>query len=379
MKKVLIHALGAEMGGAMRHLSNFLPELGKQDLINSYVVLTKKSFPKMELPDNIRIDRSLNFDGGSWLRRLYLDNILVSRRIRRQQFDLFITLTNFGPIRVPCPHILFQRNSLYFCNYYLNRIKGKLKAEIFLRRRLAVAAIMHADLIITPSYAMADMIRETSSKTGCKEFRTLYHGFSEENLKLQSLDERFIDMLNRRGVKLLYPTHAAPHKGFEILFEALACVKDVAPGFVFFMTICNDDWPEGIRKYNDMVESLGLSEHVVFMGRVPQDQMGAVYQACDWMVYPSLCESFGFSMVEAISLGLPVVAADTPVNREICEDAALYYPSTDAKALADLLKGIINGRPRETDHSANGGSKMGLRGWNWEKYVRAFLEICAMT
>ena len=183
MKKVLIHALGAEMGGAMRHLSNFLPELGKQDLNNSYVVLTKKSFPKMELPDNIRIDRSLNFDGGSWFRRLYLDNIAVSRRIRRQQFDLFVTLTNFGPIKVPCPHILFQRNSLYFCNYYLNRIKGKLKAEIFLRRRLAVAAIMHADLIITPSYAMADMIRKTSSKTGCKEFRTLYHGFSEENLK----------------------------------------------------------------------------------------------------------------------------------------------------------------------------------------------------
>jgi hypothetical protein len=34
MKKLLIHALGAEMGEAVRHLSNFLPELGKQDLNN---------------------------------------------------------------------------------------------------------------------------------------------------------------------------------------------------------------------------------------------------------------------------------------------------------------------------------------------------------
>lgn len=37
--KILIHALGATMGGAMRHLSGFLPELGRQDQSNEYVVM----------------------------------------------------------------------------------------------------------------------------------------------------------------------------------------------------------------------------------------------------------------------------------------------------------------------------------------------------
>jgi len=39
-----------------------------------------------------------------------------------------------------------------------------------------------------------------------------------------------------------------------------------------------------------------------------------------------LCESFGFPLVEAMGARLPIVAADTPVNQEVCGKAAIYFP-----------------------------------------------------
>jgi glycosyltransferase involved in cell wall biosynthesis len=42
-------------------------------------------------------------------------------------------------------------------------------------------------------------------------------------------------------------------------------------------------------------------------------------------------------MLEALQLGVPVVSTDIPVARELCGDAALYFPSGDIGALANLL------------------------------------------
>ena len=49
----MIYALGINMGGAMRYLTNFLPEVRRQDGPNCYVVLVRDSFPVIELLNNI--------------------------------------------------------------------------------------------------------------------------------------------------------------------------------------------------------------------------------------------------------------------------------------------------------------------------------------
>jgi glycosyltransferase involved in cell wall biosynthesis len=102
--------------------------------------------------------------------------------------------------------------------------------------------------------------------------------------------------------------------------------------------------------------------------------MGALYQACDLMVYPSLCESFGFSMVEAMGHGLPIVAADTPVNREMCQAAALYYspldPATGAQAILDALDANAGARLK-----AAGQARMASFDWGWDRYAREFVAV----
>jgi glycosyltransferase involved in cell wall biosynthesis len=66
-----------------------------------------------------------------------------------------------------------------------------------------------------------------------------------------------------------------------------------------------------------------------------------LYREADVFVFPSLCESFGYPLVEAMASGLPIVASDIPVHREMCGEAAEYFPMLDAAALAGTLRGLM--------------------------------------
>lgn len=371
--KVLLHALGATMGGAIRHLSNFLPELGRQDSVNQYAVLVRNSFPEQRIPDNIRIERISDRTCSSWLKRLIIDNFEIPAKIRDEHFHAIVSLTNYGPIKVSAPHIFFQRNSLYYCPHYLSIITGKLKYETMLRRRLAVESMKRAVVIVTPSNAMADMIKETCVPVRGKTFKTLYHGFNSESLN-EPLEERFEKFFQGDGYKLFYPTHPAPHKGFEVLFEGLAELKRRKMNFILYTTIELSDWPAVVQKYIDRIKALNLEDRIVFTGRIPQNQMGSLYQKCDLMVYPSLCESFGFSMIEAIGYNLPIVAADTPVNREMCHQSALFYEPLNPGALADAVETGL-----QSDVAARlieeGKKRLSSFDWSWQRYTREFLDI----
>jgi glycosyltransferase involved in cell wall biosynthesis len=233
-------------------------------------------------------------------------------------------------------------------------------------------------MIVTPSHAMGEMIREVCPKIPARRFRTLYHGFTDETLAGQ-LDAKFKKLLtSRSGVKLLFPAHAAAHKGLDVLCQMLGRLMSVGVDFSLFTTIARDDWPTGVEAFERSVRKLGLSDRVFLMGHVPQSQMGALYENCDLMLYPSLCESFGFSMIEAMGHSLPIVAADTVINREMCGEAALYYPPLDAAAGALAVKRALENavmlRMREA-----GRRRLASFDWSWRRYAWEFTEMVGLV
>src|SRR5215472_13846071 len=362
------------MGVGVRHLTNFLPELGREDPRRDYLILVRESFPTVNIAKNVTLERICDEECSAWISRLTKDVFELPGRLKREKFSAVVSLTNFGPIYSPVPHIVFQRNPLYYCRYYLTNIQKGRKLETLMRRRLATESMKRANLIVTPSHAMSGMIRKACPVVRDRPFRTLYHGFAEES-SVDPLDMEVDRILSsQKGLKLLYPTHPAPHKGFEVLFDMLAVLKSDGLDFSLFTTISVDDWPEGVRAYEQKVKQLGLKDNVDFKGRVPQQQMGSLYKRCDLMVYPSLCESFGFSMLEAMGYRLPIVAADTAVNREICEEAAKYYPPLDpaagAKAIREALQPTVMEQLRE-----GGRKRITSTDWSWSRYAREFVEM----
>jgi glycosyltransferase involved in cell wall biosynthesis len=112
---------------------------------------------------------------------------------------------------------------------------------------------------------------------------------------------------------------------------------------------------------------------VEFLGPLGRQQVQELYREGDLFVFPALCESFGHPLVEAMVHGLPIVAADTPVNREICGEAAIYSSPLDAEELARQVRRVSSDRPLSARLSSAGRQRVQSL-FQWDKHVRGILE-----
>jgi glycosyltransferase involved in cell wall biosynthesis len=90
-----------------------------------------------------------------------------------------------------------------------------------------------------------------------------------------------------------------------------------------------------------LAAELGIAEDVVFVGGIPLEQTVPFYRAADLFVYPSLNETFGLPILEAMACGCPVVTSDTTAMPETAGGAAILCspdePGSIAKAILDAL------------------------------------------
>lgn len=374
--RVLINAVSARMGGAATHLPSFLRGIGAlrpEDTFVAYVGAQWTAIPG--LPANVRLERAAVPPGAVSALRWHLRT--VPGLVRRERPDVLVSLLNFGPLHPDVPHVLFERNPLYFCRYHLDTLRGAAALRRRAERRLLDATMRAADRIVTPTAAMREMIRAFHPRLEEHKFRVVHHGFGAEAFFTgERLPPAVAERMGRaRGIRLLYASHAASHKGIEQLLEAARLLVERGVAFTLWLTVERADWPEGVARYEAFIRAHGLDDVVVNLGRVPHDAIHAVYAGAELFVFPSLCESFGFPMVEAMGSGLPVIAADTPVNREICGPAAEYYAPLGSAALAERIAHLAASEPGRRRLAE--AARARARSFSWDRHVREAWDVVA--
>lgn len=94
-----------------------------------------------------------------------------------------------------------------------------------------------------------------------------------------------------------------------------------------------------------LAAELGVTDRVHFVGELQPTQIGEFLAALDLFVFPTVAETFGLAGVEAAAAGLPVVATDLPVLREVLEadgePAAILVDTTDTPAFAAAVDAVF--------------------------------------
>lgn len=91
------------------------------------------------------------------------------------------------------------------------------------------------------------------------------------------------------------------------------------------------------------------------------------------LVYPSLDEGFGLPPLEAMAAGVPVVASDLAPIREVCGEAALYFPAGNARSLAKCLRQLITDQALRVSLIDKGRSRASL--FSWQKSAARTVEV----
>lgn len=85
------------------------------------------------------------------------------------------------------------------------------------------------------------------------------------------------------------------------------------------------------------VKELSLSDHVFFTGYVSDEQLSALYTNCFAFLYPSLYEGFGLPVLEAMTMGAPVICSNSTSIPEVAGDAALYVDPKDTASIVNTM------------------------------------------
>ena len=181
--KILIHALGADTGGGRRHIESFVPALSELNPSNNYTVLVRDGVLADTQFSNVFI-RHIPIDQSSTgLKRFLFDQVKLPRMLRTENFNVCVSILNFGPFFCRPKHVIFQRNALYFDAVYQASESSSRQLRNFLRKMLASLSIRNADMVVSPSEAMNSFILASSFCRKSKaRFEVLYHGFDSSLL-----------------------------------------------------------------------------------------------------------------------------------------------------------------------------------------------------
>lgn len=132
-------------------------------------------------------------------------------------------------------------------------------------------------------------------------------------------------------------------KGHRHLIDAFARVSESRPQARLLIAGREGHATKDIAK---RISDLGLNDLVTVLGH--RDDVADVMATADLFVFPSLYEGLGGALIEAMALGLPVVASDLPALREVVQEGenADLVPPGDAHSLALAIFGLLDDSDR---------------------------------
>jgi len=163
-----------------------------------------------------------------------------------------------------------------------------------------------------------------------------------------------------------------PRKNYAHLIAAFGRLAERVPDLV--LVIAGHDGPDrpGVDRAIARL-SPAHRERVILTGGVSDATRRALLDRAAALAYPSIYEGFGFPVLEAMSVGVAVVAARAGSIPEVAGDAALLVEPTDEAALADALERVVDDDATRAELVARGRDR--IRAFSWDETARA-LAAC---
>ncbi len=374
---VAINAVSAKRGGSVTYLQNVLPPLQRrisQSGASRLIVWrARASTGDVTWPSGIEYREDAGASGsegavGGTLRRLWFDQVALPNWIRSQKVDALFSSANFGPLIAFCHHVLLVRNPVYFDAEFMRRASLKARPFYELQRFLTLRCIARVDTVLFPTQAMLNLV--ASHAGGARgNWRVAHYGTRHDLFRPPE------PRTEKGPVHLLNVSLYSDQKNFGTLLSALKQLHAADKGaYKLSLTAgFGQDWlaqtaffPNFARErdqYRELAQD-GIAADVDWKRYTTLPEL---YRSADIFVFPSYTESFGHPLLEAMASGLPIVAADVPVNRELCGEAAVYFPSFDSAACAAAIRRVAGDSALRARMTKEGLTR--VKAFTWDKHT----------
>ncbi len=170
---------------------------------------------------------------------------------------------------------------------------------------------------------------------------------------------------------LVYVGGFSMRKNVKGLINAFALLKKEGD-FPYLLVLPGKRHRE-FDQLDSLIEALGVEDSVRFPGYIPVQDMPYFYGGSEMMIYPSFYEGFGLPPLEAMAMGVPVLAANTSSLPEVLGDAAAYFNPYISHSLAERAS-FLMAHP-DIRHGMGLKSLAKSAEYSWEKTADCTYEI----
>jgi glycosyltransferase involved in cell wall biosynthesis len=220
----------------------------------------------------------------------------------------------------------------------------------------AVSSARRAAVVICPSQFSAD---EVASVLGVTSPVAIHNGVDPRFFEATPLTEPELAALGIRSPFVLHAGGCTSRKNLAGLAAAWPLVRSGRPDTTLVLM-----GPPDARRQGHFGNLAGT----VYIGMVDDGLVAGVMAAASVLVVPSTYEGFGLPALEAMAVGVPVVAADRSSLPEVCGDAAILVEPDGAGLAAGILAALESG-PDTKAMVERGRSRAAT--FTWESSVAA--------
>jgi glycosyltransferase involved in cell wall biosynthesis len=323
--KILVDSVGTKHSGGARVLADVVSAALENDKIGEIVLLASpERFRRFSLPQNSRL-RVIDIEGvESAHGRIMWAFWGLHKMAVRQGCDAFLGLNGICPRGCKCARAVLVQQSLPFCPdaIKLYGLSGRLRIRAI--KEVTRLGVSRADAVYVQTSVMQDNIVK-AFKTPKDKIHVFFPnaptfadaGISERDVFKRTPTSEF---------SVLYVGNDSPYKNIKVVADGIGLLDGVKASLYATLEPGNP---------------LCASGCLTPVGRLDDDELPAAYMAADVLVMPSLTETVGLPMLEAMKAGTAVLAADLPYAHAVCGDAALFFDPNSPRDFADKLTKLI--------------------------------------
>ncbi len=344
--------------------------LQKIDLKNNYVVFVKPG------PDNSCIKETANFkivllSGGIYP---VWEQFVLPKAVEKENCDILHCTSNTAPLSINIPLVLTLHDIIYMesLSFFTKGASLYQKFGNLYRRIIVPRIVKKTDKIITVSKFEKKRIVE-------------YFGLNNDKLSVvyNGVGRHFVKINEQSKNQLIKNKYKLPDKFIFFLgnTDPKKNTLRVLKAYELYLRKSSKKLPLVVSDFNKKILKQSLSkinaeniiDNIYLTGYISNMDLPAVYSQSELFLYPSLRESFGIPIIEAMACGVPVITSNTSSMPEISGEAAVLINPFNVQEITNAMI-TIEDNLESRNHLIQTGLKQAEK-FLWEIMAQKVLNI----
>jgi glycosyltransferase involved in cell wall biosynthesis len=300
------------------------------------------------------------------------EQIKLRKAIKEYKLDMLHCTANTAPLNCPVPLITTLHDIIYLEK--LNLIQGTMYQRIgnLYRRWNVPRSVQQSKIITTVSNFERKRILD-HFKLPAEKVVTVYNAVGDHFVKVT--DETKLAQVSKKynlpAKYIFFLGNTDPKKNVRGVITALALLKQ--KGQLTLPVVIPDLERSYLLHILNEINAASLLDDIVLCGYIPNEEIPAIYSNAVMFLYPSLRESFGIPLLEAMACQVPVITTNSSPMTEVAGDAALFAEPHLPESIAEKIVEMLNSESTRNELIQKGLERVKL--FSWEKTAQKMVQL----